>query len=82
MHSFSLWNNGPPWLTLPVGQWPTWAPTTALIIEAEQHIHENLPIQTEIALTPADNGIHNVINTSRHTSEYAVPRHCVRSTIY
>ena len=67
MHSSALWNNGPSWLTLFTEQWPTWTPTTALLIEAEQ---ENEPTQPEIS-TPSisvDAGIHHVIDISRYSS--------------
>ena len=68
MHSSALWNNGPSWLTLSTEQWPTWTPTTALLIEAEQ---ENEPTQPEISSTASlsvDAGIHHVIDISRYSS--------------
>ena len=68
MSSSSLWHNGPPWLTLPADQWPTWTPTHTLMIEAEQQIHEYFPTQKVSTSTPTKTGIHNVIDISRYSS--------------
>jgi hypothetical protein len=67
MHLSVLWNNGPTWLTLSADQWPAWTPTTALLIEAEQHLRGDLPTQMEVTSTPNDTGIHNVIDISRYS---------------
>jgi transposase InsO family protein len=71
MHSSKLWNNGPSWLTLPAVNWPAWTPTTTLLVEADQQVLENEPIQMEDPSTlsfSSDTGIHNVIDISRYSS--------------
>jgi hypothetical protein len=70
MHSSTLWNNGPSWLTLPGVKWPAWTPTTTLLVETDQQIRENEPIQMEDPSTlsfSGDTGIHNV-DISRYSS--------------
>ena len=71
MHSSTLWNSGPSWLTLPAVKLPARTPTTTLLAEADQQVRENEPIQMEDPSTlsfSGDTGIHDVVDISRYSS--------------